>query len=167
MYVPYFLIQFSQKLFFFEFENCRKFKQLPLFSISYPINCIFAEETIQERKLFKGGNYLRKYGMSMVRFLGDAVCTSGWNSDQSTSTFFENFTSISFLRHILGILVKYKYIFGHLLSMVRKIEFFKDMSRILIRKISCPQLKSLDTLIGKADGFTFSVKLRLHSQIES
>ena len=32
----------------------------------------------------------------MVRFLGDAICTSGWNSDQSPSTFFENSTSNCF-----------------------------------------------------------------------
>ena len=31
------------------------------------INWIFAAETIQGRKLFKGGNYMRKYGIQMVQ----------------------------------------------------------------------------------------------------
>ena len=30
---PYFLIQFPQKLFFFEFENCREFELLPISAI--------------------------------------------------------------------------------------------------------------------------------------
>ena len=43
---------FLQKLFFFQFN----------ISIFYFINLNFAGETIQGRKLFKGGNYMRKYG---------------------------------------------------------------------------------------------------------
>ena len=36
--IPYFLIQFPRKLFFFEFRNCGKFKQLPQILIFYLIN---------------------------------------------------------------------------------------------------------------------------------
>ena len=46
----------------FEFRNCIKFKQLPQYFNFYLIDWIFAAETIQGRKLFKGGNYMRKYG---------------------------------------------------------------------------------------------------------
>ena len=42
-----------------EFGNCSKSELLPQF---YLINWIFDAETIQVRKLFKGGNYSRKYG---------------------------------------------------------------------------------------------------------
>ena len=54
--MPYFLICFPRKLFFFEFENsnsCRKFQ------FFYLINGIFAAETIQGRKLFEEIRYMR------------------------------------------------------------------------------------------------------------
>ena len=46
--LPYILIQFPRKLFFFEFGN--------------PVTVHKGAETIQGKKLFKGGNYMRKYG---------------------------------------------------------------------------------------------------------
>ena len=52
---------FLRKLFFFEFENCRKFKLLPKFLIFYLIKGFFAAKTIQRKKLIKGGNYTGKY----------------------------------------------------------------------------------------------------------
>ena len=45
-----FQIQFPQKLFFFEFGNPK-------------VTVHKGAETIQGRKLFKGGNYMRKYGI--------------------------------------------------------------------------------------------------------
>ena len=39
------------------------------------------EETIQVGKLFKGGNYMRKYGMSIVG--GDGNCTTFLQIEQS------------------------------------------------------------------------------------
>ena len=47
--LPYFLIQFLQTLFFFEFGNPK-------------VTVHKGKETIQGRKLFKGGNYMRIYG---------------------------------------------------------------------------------------------------------
>ena len=47
-YTPYFLIQFPRKLFFFE---------------SKLMYCDRLSQYIQVRKLFKGGNYSRKYGV--------------------------------------------------------------------------------------------------------
>ena len=50
--IPYFLIQFPRKLFFFEFN------------LMY---CDLWQQYIQVRKLFKGGNYSRKYGSCTKR----------------------------------------------------------------------------------------------------
>jgi hypothetical protein len=56
--VPYFLIQFPRKLFFFGFGNPK---------VTVPKGA----ETIQGRKLFKGGNYMRKYGIWGLLHLKD------------------------------------------------------------------------------------------------
>ena len=51
--IPYFLIQFQRKLFFFEFGNPKVIVHK-------------GAETIQVRKLFKGGNCIRKYGKCLL-----------------------------------------------------------------------------------------------------
>ena len=62
-YLPYFLIRFPKKLVFFGFENCCRFKHLPQYFNFLLIKLFFPAETIQWRKLFKGENYMRKYGI--------------------------------------------------------------------------------------------------------
>ena len=56
-YLPYFLMYFPRKLFFFEFGNPK-------------VTVYKCAETIQGRKLFKGGNYMRKYGIYNLLFSG-------------------------------------------------------------------------------------------------
>ena len=55
--LPYFLIEFPRKLFFFEFGNLKSQYIRPKVTLHK------WAETIQGRKLFMGGNYMRKYGM--------------------------------------------------------------------------------------------------------
>ena len=62
------------RFFSFEFGNCRKFKWLPQISIFYLINCIFTVETIQGRKLFKCGNYSRKYSIQIIYLPWCGIC---------------------------------------------------------------------------------------------
>ena len=47
----------------YSFLNLLIVENLSQISIFYLINWFFAAETIQGRKLFKGGNYMRKYGI--------------------------------------------------------------------------------------------------------
>ena len=62
--IPYYLIQFPRKLFFFEFGNCRKFKQLSQYlyflvkKLNFYCENSSNEETIQGRKLYEAIRYL-------------------------------------------------------------------------------------------------------------
>ena len=53
----------AETILFFNLEIIANSNSCRNISILYLINKIFAGETIQKRKVFKGGNYLRKYDM--------------------------------------------------------------------------------------------------------
>ena len=56
MHIPYFLLLFPQKIFFLNLETQRSQYIRPKVTVHK------GAETVQGRKLFKGGNYMRKYG---------------------------------------------------------------------------------------------------------
>ena len=60
--ILYFLIKFPRKLFFFELGNPK-------------VTVHKSAETIQGRKLFKGGNYMRNYGILFLE-LSSKRCSS-------------------------------------------------------------------------------------------
>ena len=55
---------FRRNYSFLNFEFVANSKVAAIFQFSYLINWIFAAEIIQGRKLFKGRNYMRKYGIN-------------------------------------------------------------------------------------------------------
>ena len=61
--VPYFLLQFLRKLFFFEFRNCSQFKFLPQY-FNFLLNRLnFCFGNYSREVTIQGPNYMRKYGM--------------------------------------------------------------------------------------------------------
>ena len=58
--LPYFLIYFPRNYSFLDLEIVANSNSCRNISISYVVNWIFAAETIQGRKIFKGGIYSRQ-----------------------------------------------------------------------------------------------------------
>ena len=93
----------------------------------------------------------------MVR-LGDAICTSGWNSDQKP---LKILLPSSFFRHILGILVIH-WIFWAPAFYGQKNWFFMNSEQNSDQKSSWTQLESSGILIWKADVCIYNLNLKFH-----
>ena len=89
---------FGGNYFFFEFGNFRIFEYLPQISIFYLINQFFAVETIQGRKLLKGGHYMQKY-VSSIMFKNREIQSlfwflRRWNCKHRRIVFGQNWTKM-------------------------------------------------------------------------